>query len=178
GNGECGVQGEHCRRLAFNQLHAVRNTPTKKGRRFPGGPDLFQVRKPEGFRSGSDFVSGVFGRVLRFVRDVGGVFSDVGSIFGRVGGGVGHVVGSSGRRIGSGVGGAVSGVGGGVGGSLGGFLELAVGGVRLGLGLGSSVGGVSGRVGGGVLVRARGQGEAHGERQQSLVDGHGWIPRR
>src|SRR5690606_29099680 len=141
-----GVQGEHCRRLAFNQLHAVRNTRTKKGRRFPGGPDLFQVRKPEGFRSGSDFVSGVFGRVLRFVRDVGGVFSDVGSLFGRVGGGVG--------------------------GSLGGFLELAVGGVRLGLGLGSSVGGVSGRVGGGVLVRARGQGEAHGERQQSLVDGH------
>src|SRR5690606_22693464 len=165
------------------------NTPCKRQRPlcfrskkrtagFPAVPVLFRCAEARGFRDGSDFVGGVFSRVLRLVGHVGGVLGHVGSSLGGVGGGVGHFVRSSGRSVGSGVGGAISGAGGGVGGSLGGFFELAVGGVRLGLGLGSSVGSVSGRVGGGVLVRARGQGETHGQCQQSLVNGHCLIPRR
>src|SRR5690554_1149804 len=138
----------------------------------------FQVHE-RGSRAGSDVVlDRVLGGILRLVGNVGGVLGGVGRVLGGVGGGVGHLVGGGVGRIGGGVGGAVGLRGGSVGGSLGGLVELAVGGVGLGLGLGGSVGSVSRRVLCGVLVRARGQGETHGQCQQSLVDGHFRFPRR
>src|SRR5690606_19253681 len=96
---------------------------------------------------------------------LGGVLGLLGSV-GRVLGGVGGVVGiAHAAGVGGGVGRSLGGVGGG---HVAGHRGI-VGGL---LGLGGGVGRFGGRVSGLLLVGARSQGQAHGNREQRLVDGH------
>ena len=88
-------------------------------------------------------------------------------------------------RGGSGVAGGVGRGGSGVRGRGGGGGRSGSGGVASGggvvgslLGFTGGFGSFSGRILGLLLVGARGQGEAQGQGEQSLVDGHVYLPRR
>ena len=113
--------------------------------------------------------------LLGFFRSVLSLLGRVGSSSGRVGSGVGSSGGRSSSSVGSGGGSSVSSLSGGVSGSLGGIGRGSAGSggsVGSSLGFGSRGGSVGRGVSSLLFVRAGGQGQAQGQRDQRLVDGH------
>src|SRR5690606_35279134 len=183
-----GGEGEHARGGNDNEL-GVQDVSPVQGRdgyrvrpRSPRGrsgivqKQMFKKRKSR--RMAAAFPMQPGSARLR-VGILGGVFGVLGSVFhglGRVGSGVGGFGRGRGSSVGSGIGSGVGGGSGFVGGGLRGGFGRGAGGLGcLGGGVGGGVSGVGGGVLGLLLVAARGQGKAQGQREQCLVDGHSGV---